>query len=150
MNITYHSAIKTTNCEATFCFKAHQETLTTCNPDNDQTLEDHLQVAAEKQGTLADPLNTLQSLVQTDSMSPQNQSGTKCLKSHDNGTNEVDSRQQKCKKVEENQAEHNQQMVHQTSKVKQAKFKEGDTVSIKIDRADKKNPLHPNMLFGKI
>ena len=70
MNITYHSAIKTTNCEATFCFKAHQETLTTCNPDNDQTLEDHLQVAAEKQGTLADPLNTLQSLVQTDSMSP--------------------------------------------------------------------------------
>ena len=41
-------------------------------------------------------------------------------------------------------------MVHQTNKVKEAKFKEGDTVSIKIDRIDKINPLHPNMLFGKI
>ena len=40
-----------------------------------------------------------------------------------------DSRNEK--KIEENQAEYNQQMVHQTNKVKQAKLK-GDTVSIKI------------------
>ena len=37
-----------------------------------------------------------------------------------------------------------------SNKVKQAKFKEGDTVSIQIDRGDKKYPLHPSMLFGKI
>ena len=42
----------------------------------------------------------------------------------------ADSRNEK--KIEENQAEYNQQMVHQTNKVKQAKLKEGDTVSIKI------------------
>ena len=41
----------------------------------------------------------------------------------------ADSRNEK--KIEENQAEYNQQMVHQTNKVKQAKLK-GDTVSIKI------------------
>lgn len=69
-NLVHHdSAIKTTPYEATFGFKAHRETLTTSNPDNDQTPEDHLHVAAEEQGTLADPLNTLQSPVQTDSMS---------------------------------------------------------------------------------
>ena len=146
MNITYHSAIKTTPYEVTFGFKAHRETLTTSNPDKDQTPEDHLHVAAkeqgtladplyndqtpedhvhvateeqgtladplyndqtpddhllvalEEQGTLADPLNTLQSPVQTDSMSPKKQSRTKRSSSHDNGTNEVDSRQQKRKK----------------------------------------------------
>ena len=111
MNITYHSAIKTTPYEATFGFKAHRETLTTSNPDKDQTPEDHLHVAAkeqgtladplyndqtpedhvhvatEEQGTLADPLNTLQSPVQTDSMSPKKQSRTKRSSSHDNGTN---------------------------------------------------------------
>ena len=38
MNITYHSAIKTPY-EATFGFKAHRETLTTSNPDYDQTPE---------------------------------------------------------------------------------------------------------------
>ena len=150
MNITYHSAIKTTPYEATFGFKAHWETLTTSNPDYDQTLEDHLQIAAEQQVTLADPLNTLQSPVQTDSMSSKKQSRTKRPSSHDHGTNEVDCRQQKRKKIEENQAEYSQKMVHQTNKLKQPKFKEGDTASIKIDRADKKNPLHPNMLFGKI
>ena len=174
MNITYHSAIKTTPYEATFGFKAHQETLTTSNPDKDQTPQDHLHVAAEEQGTLADslynnqtpqhhlyvateeqgiladPLNTVQSPVQTDSMSPKKHSRTKRPSSHDNGTNEVDSRQQKRKKIEEYQAEYNQKMVHQTNKVKQTKFKEGDTVSIKVDRVDKKNPLHPKMLFGKI
>ena len=63
MNITYHSAIKTTPYEATFGFKAHRETLTTSNSDYDQTLEDHLQIAAEQQVTLPDPLNTLQSPV---------------------------------------------------------------------------------------
>lgn len=98
MNIKYHSAIKTTPYEATFGFKAHRETLTTSNPDNDQTPEDCLHVAAEEQGTLADPLDTLQSPVQTDSMSPKKQSRTKRPSSHDNGTNEVDSRQQKRKK----------------------------------------------------
>ncbi|KAM7437341.1 hypothetical protein ABFA07_012979 [Porites harrisoni] len=98
MNIKYHSAIKTTPYEATFGFKAHRETLTTSNPDNDQTPEDRLHVAAEEQGTLADPLDTLQSPVQTDSMSPKKQSRTKRPSSHDNGTNEVDSRQQKRKK----------------------------------------------------
>ena len=149
MNIIYHSAIKTTPYEATFGFKAHRETLTTSYPNNDQTPEDHLHVAAEEQGTLADTLNTSQSPVQTDSMSPKKQSRTKRPSSHDNGMNEVDSRQQKRKKIEENQAEYNQQIVHQTNKVKQAKFK-GDTVSIKIGRVDKINPLHPNMLFGKI
>lgn len=149
MNITDHSAIKTTPYEATFGFKAHQKTLTTSNPDNDQIPEDHLHVAAEEQGALAYPLKTLQSPVQTDSMPPKKQSRTKCPSSHDNGTNEVDSRQQKHKKTEENQAEYNQKMVHQTNKVKQAKFKEGDTVSIKIDRVDNINPLHLNMLFGK-
>lgn len=97
MNIKYHSAIKTTPYEATFGFKAHRETLTTSNPDNDQTPEDRLHVAAEEQGTLADPLDTLQSPVQTDSMSPKKQSRTKRTSSHDNGTNEVDSRQQKRK-----------------------------------------------------
>lgn len=120
---------KTTPYEATFGFKAHRETLTTSNPDNDQTPEDRLHVAAEEQGALPDPLDTLQSPVQTDSMSPKKQSRTKRPSSHDNGTNEVDSRQQK--RIEENQAEYNQQMVHQTNKVKQGKFK-GDTVSIKI------------------
>ena len=54
-------------------------------PDNDQTPEDHLHVAAEEQGTLADPLDTLQSPVQTDSMSPKKQSRTKRPSSHDNG-----------------------------------------------------------------
>ena len=98
MNIKYHSAIKTTPYEATFGFKAHRETLTTSNPDNDQTPEDRLHVAAEEQGTLADPLDTLQSPVQTDSMSPKKQSRTIRPSSHDNGTNEVDSRQQKRKK----------------------------------------------------
>ena len=83
LNITYHNAIKTTPYEATFCFKAHQETLTTCNPDNEQTPEDHLHVAAEEQETLEDPLNTLQSPVQTDPMSPKKQSRTKCANSHD-------------------------------------------------------------------
>ena len=174
MNITYHSAIKTTPYEKTFSFKAHRETLTTSNPDKDQTPQDHPHVAAEEQGTLADslynnqtpqhhlyvateeqgiladPLNTVQSPVQTDSMSPKKHSRTKRPSSHDNGTNEVDSRQQKRKKIEEYQAEYNQKMVHQTNKVKQTKFKEGDTVSIKVDRVDKKNPLHPNMIFGKI
>ena len=126
MNITYHSAIKTTPYEATFGIKAHRETLTSSNPDNDQTPEDHLHVAAEEQGTLEDPLNTSQSPVQTDS--PKKQSRTKCPSSHDNGTDEVDIRQQKRKKIEENQAEYNQNMVHQTNKVKQTKFKESDTV----------------------
>lgn len=42
----------------------------------------------------------------------------------------ADSRNEK--KIEENQAEYNQQIVRQTNKVKQAKLKEGDTVSIKI------------------
>ena len=98
MNIKYHSAIRTTPYEATFGFKAHRETLTTSNPDNDQTPEDRLHVAAEEQGTLADPLDTLQSPVQTDSMSPKKQSRTKRPSSHDNGTNEVDSRRQKRKK----------------------------------------------------
>ena len=83
-------------------------------------------------------------------MSSKKQSTTKRPSSHDNGTNEVDCRQQKRKKIEENRAEYNQKMVHQTNKLKQPKFKEGDTVSIKIDRVDKKNPLHPNMLFAKI
>ena len=111
MNITYHSAIKTTPYEATFGFKAHRETLTTSNPDYDQTLEDHLQKAAEQQVTLPDPINTLQSPVQTDSMSSKKQSTTKRPSSHDNGTNEVDCRQQKRKKIEENRAEYNQKMV---------------------------------------
>ena len=86
---------------------------------------------------MADPLNTLQSPIQTDSMSPKKQLTTKRPSSHDNGTNKVYSRQQKRKKIKENQAEYNQQMVHQTNKVKQAKFKEGDTVSIKIDEINK-------------
>lgn len=98
MNIKYHSAIKTTPYEATFGFKTHRETLTTSNPDNDQPPEDRLHVAAEEQGALPDPLDTLQSPVQTDSMSPKKQSRTKRPSSHDNGTNEVDSRQQKRKK----------------------------------------------------
>ena len=121
MNITYHSAIKTTPYEATFGFKAHQETLTTSNPDKDQTPQDHPHVAAEEQGTLADPFNTLQSPVQTDSMSPKKHSRTKRPSSHDNGTNEVDSRQQKRKKIEEYQAEYNQKMVHQTKNKQNSK-----------------------------
>lgn len=62
----------------------------------------------------------------------QKKSRTKRPHSHDNERNKVDSGQQKRKKIEENQAEYNQQMVHEANKVKQAKFK-GDTVSIEID-----------------
>ena len=135
-NITYHSAIKTTPYDATFGFKAHRETL----PLPIQTIIKLQRIICMK----------LQSPVQINSVSPKKQSRTKRPSSHENERSEVDSRQQKRKKIEENQAEYNQQMVHQTNKVKQAKFKEGDTVSIKIERVDKKNPLHPNMLFGKI
>ena len=33
---------------------------------------------------------------------------------------------------------------------KQPKFKLSDMVAVKIDKVDKTNPLHPNMLLGKI
>ena len=62
--------------------------------------------------------------------------------------NEFDSRQQKCKKVEENQAEYNQQMVNQTSQIQ--RFKEVDTISIKIDRADKKIHYIPTCFLKNI
>ena len=98
---------------------ANRETLTTSNLDYDETPKDHLHVAAKEQGTLADPLSTLQSPVQTDSMSPKKQSRTKRPSSHDNGTNEVDCRQQTHKKIEENQAEYNQKMDIKQSQTSQ-------------------------------
>ena len=41
-------------------------------------------------------------------------------------------------------------MVKQTRQSRKAPSKIDDMVAIKIDRVDKTNPVHPNMLLGKI
>ena len=107
MSITYHSAIKTTPNKATFGFK-----------DTGKLLELPIQTMIKLQRIISIQLMRSKSPVQTDSMSPKKRSRTKRPSSHDNGTNEVDRRQQKCKKTKENQAEYNRQMAHQTNKVK--------------------------------
>ena len=59
----------------------------------------------------------------------------------------------KRQKIIENQTKYNTDMVNQTKRKqqnKQPKFKISDMVAVKIDKVDKTNPLHPNMLLGKI
>ena len=66
----------------------------------------------------------------------------------DNGT--------KWKKIIENQRKYNDDIIQQTKrkqKQKQPKFKisdMSDMVAIKINKVDKINPFHPNMLLGQI
>ena len=61
----------------------------------------------------------------------------------------------KRQKIIENQTKYNTDKVRvkQTKRrqeKKQPKFKLSDMVAVKIDKVDKTNPLHPNMLLGKI
>lgn len=59
----------------------------------------------------------------------------------------------KRQKIIENQTKYNTDMIDQTKRKqqnKQPKFKISDMVAVKIDKVDKTNPLHPNMLLGKI
>ena len=59
----------------------------------------------------------------------------------------------KGQKIVENQTKYNTDMINQTKRKQQNKqpiFKISDMVAVKIDKVDKTNPLHPNMLLGKI
>ena len=62
-----------------------------------------------------------------------------------------DERTKKRKSISENQEDYNNRMIKQTRQSSRSKsFKVDDMVSIKIDKVDKKTPMHPNMLMGKI
>ena len=63
----------------------------------------------------------------------------------------TDERTKKRKSISENQEDYNNRMIKQTRQSSRSKsFKVDDMVSIKIDKVDKKTPMHPNMLMGKI
>ena len=60
---------------------------------------------------------------------------------------------QKRKKIIENHRKYNDDMILQTKRKqeqKQAKFEISDMVAIKINKVDKINPFHANMLLGQI
>ena len=63
---------------------------------------------------------------------------------------ETFERAAKRQKIRERQSQHNEEIVKQTSQSRKAPFKIDDMVAIKINRVDKTNPVHPNMLLGKI
>ena len=66
-------------------------------------------------------------------------------------TSTSDERSKKRKSISENQEDYNNKMIKQTRQSSRSKsFKVDDMVSIKIDKVDKKTPMHPNMLMGKI
>ena len=65
----------------------------------------------------------------------------------------IEETPRKRQKITENQTKYNADMVEQTKRKQQKqkpKFKISDMVAVKIDKVDKTNPLHPNMLLGKI
>ena len=66
----------------------------------------------------------------------------------------IEETPRKRQKITENQTKYNADMVEQTKQKQQKqklKFKISDNmVAVKIDKVDKTNPLHLNMLLGKV
>ena len=123
-NISYHRAIKLSPYEAVYGIKPHREK--TANKEVTEESEERESEEEENSVKEANEKTTQQS-----SEEPP----------------------RKRQKIIENQTKYNTDMVKQTKRrqeKKQPKFKLSDMVAVKIDKVDKTNPLHPNMLLGKI
>ena len=68
----------------------------------------------------------------------------------DNDQCETAERAAKRQKIRERQSQHNEEMVKQTRQSRMGPYKIDDMVAIKIDRVDKRSPVHPKMLLRKI
>ena len=123
MNITYHRAINMTPYEAVFHMKAKRELL------------DH--APEEEHGLKKDPTPREQQTPEED---------------HVISTTETRSQASKKRKaIEETQKSYNAKMIKQSeANPRKRLYKVGEMVSIKIDRVDKKSPMHPNLLLGKV
>lgn len=120
-NIFYHRAIKQSPYEAVYGIKPHREQLTPS-------------LSLDQESDVEAPITTYKDTGET-------------AKS----TSTSDERSKKRKSISENQEDYNNKMIKQTRQSSRSKsFKVDDMVSIKIDKVDKKTPMHPNMLMGKI